>query len=181
MILRHIWSFSRNPEYAPYSTPSFSLRLKIVCASILWNFIIGIFVVLVVEAIFQGLNIDMGKHKTEDLFNRFSPVQAFFLMVVLAPTIEELIFRGPLVFFKRSSLFPLAFYLSCLVFGLVHLSNFENGSSMIWWAPLLVAPQIIMGFFLGFIRVRLGLIFAILMHMGHNGLLFLLISLIDFK
>jgi membrane protease YdiL (CAAX protease family) len=60
---------------------------------------------------------------------------------------------------------------------MVHLSNFEESSSLAPWALLLVAPQTLMGFFLGFLRVKLGLIYAILMHMSHNGLLFLLVAL----
>ncbi|MBT8284678.1 MAG: CPBP family intramembrane metalloprotease [Flavobacteriaceae bacterium] len=155
------------------------MRYKIVVSLIFWNLILGVGIVMIAEGLFQWLEIDMGKHKTEDLFLKYSYFQVFALMVLVAPILEEIIFRGPLVFFKRSSFFPMAFYLSCLIFGLVHLGNFEEGTSLLLWAPLLIAPQTLMGFFLGYLRVKLGLRYAILMHMSHNGILFLLISLID--
>ncbi|MBT8281781.1 MAG: CPBP family intramembrane metalloprotease [Muriicola sp.] len=179
MMLKRLWSFCRKPEYLPYRKLPLLLRLKIVASLVFWNLIIGIGIVLLVEGLFQWLEIDMGKHKTEDMFLKYTYLQVFAMMVLLAPLIEEFIFRGPLIFFKRSSFFPIAFYLSCLLFGLVHLSNFEEGASLLWWAPLLVAPQALMGVFLGFLRVKLGLRYAILMHMSHNGILFLLISLIE--
>ncbi|MEZ2414169.1 lysostaphin resistance A-like protein [Muriicola sp. E247] len=179
MILRHLWNFSLKPTYAPLRKVPSSLRLKMVVSLIFWNLIIGVGIVMIAEGIFQWLEIDMGKHKTEDLFLKYSYFQVLALMVFVAPILEELIFRGPLVLFKRSSFFPLAFYVSCLIFGLVHLGNFEEGASLLLWAPLLIAPQTLMGFFLGYLRVKLGLRYAILMHMSHNGILFCLISLID--
>lgn len=179
MMLRRLWSFCRKPEYVPYRNMPLTLRLKIVSSMVFWNFIVGVGIVMLAEGIFQWLEMDMGKHKTEDMFLKYSYFQVFALMVVVAPILEEFIFRGPLIFFKRSSFFPIAFYLSCLLFGLVHLSNFEESASLIWWAPLLVAPQALMGLFLGFLRAKLGLRYAILMHMSHNGILFLLIGLIE--
>lgn len=179
MILRHLWYFTLKPSYTPLRNAPSSLRLKILVSLVFWNLILGVGIVMIAEGLFQWLEINMGKHKTDDLFLKYSYFQVFVLMVLLAPILEEVIFRGPLVLFKRSSFFPLAFYLSCLLFGMVHLGNFEEGASLLWWAPLLIAPQALMGFFLGYLRVKLGLHYAILMHMSHNGILFLLISLID--
>jgi len=99
------------------------------------------------------------------------------MMVVLAPVLEEMIFRGPLGFFKTSPYFPFAFYCSFVLFGLIHLGNFEITPAVLLLSPLLVAPQTIMGVFLGYIRVRLGLSWAILLHASHNGILFLFVSM----
>jgi membrane protease YdiL (CAAX protease family) len=176
MMLRHLWSFVRRPVYSPYSKLPPVLRFRIVFGCVVWNLIIAIGLVILTEGLFLWLGIDAGKHKTEEMFLNFSLLQIFLLLVIVAPFTEELIFRGPLVFFKNSAYFPVAFYLSCLIFGLVHLGNFEEGSSLLLWAPLLVAPQLIMGFFLGYLRVKLGLGYAILMHLTHNGILYLVIS-----
>lgn len=181
MILKHLWSFSRKPEYLPYSRIPFVLRLKILLSLAVWNLLFSMAIVLFSEGLMQWFEIEVGSHKIEEFISKYSLQELFFLMVIMAPILEEVLFRGPLFFFRRSSYFPVVFYLSCIAFGLVHLGNFENASTLLPWAPFLVAPQILMGFFLGFLRVKLGLGYAILMHMGHNGLLFMLLSLTDFQ
>ena len=179
MILKHVWAFCAKPLYRPYTGITLALRMKIVAAAIAWNLILSIGIVIFAGALFLALDIDVGGHKTAEMFSKYTPMEILAIMVFLAPLLEECIFRAPLYLFKKSAFFPIAFYFSCVAFGMVHLSNFENGASLLLWAPLLVAPQIIMGFFLGFLRVKLGLFYAILMHAGHNGLLYLLTFLID--
>lgn len=179
MILKHVWAFSAKPVYRPYVGIPPALRLKTVASAIVWNLILSIVIVIIAEVLFTALEIDVGKHKTAEMFAKYSSLEIFVLMVLFAPLLEECLFRAPLYLFKRSSFFPFAFYLSCIAFGMVHLSNFENGSDLLLWAPFLVAPQTVMGFFLGFLRVKLGLSYAILMHAGHNGLLFLLTLFIE--
>lgn len=179
MILKHVWSFSRNPEYLPYPHMPTGLRLKILFSAVFWNLTLSLALVLIAEGLIQGMGVDIGRHKTEDLLSSYSLPEIFFLMVFLAPVLEEALFRGPLIFFRKYAWFPFIFYLSCLAFGMVHLGNFENADTLLPWAPLLVAPQTVMGFFLGYLRVRLGLRYAILMHACHNGFIFILLLLIE--
>ncbi|GGD38198.1 CPBP family intramembrane glutamic endopeptidase [Muriicola marianensis] len=179
MILKHLWSYSKSPKYDPYRAISTDLKIKVVLSAVGWNLLFGIGLAVVTEGVFHVLEVDMGKHRTVDMFSKYTLPQVFLMMVVLAPVIEEFLFRGPLIFFRRSSFFPWVFYLSCVIFGMVHLGNFEDSSNLLPWAPLLVAPQILMGFFLGFLRVKLGLVYAILMHACHNGVLFFLVSLTE--
>lgn len=175
-MLRHIWHFVRKPSYTSYSNISLQLKLKIFLNVLVWNFVLGIGLVLFFNVLATVLNIEIGDHKTEDLFEKYSTITIFFLMVLIAPVVEEFIFRGPLIFFRKTSYFPWVYYFSCLLFGLVHLGNFDNAKDLLWLTPFLIAPQTVMGFFLGFLRVRLGLHYAMLLHMCHNGILFLLIS-----
>jgi hypothetical protein len=175
-MLRHVWYFVRKPSYVAYSNTPLQLKLRVFLNVLVWNLAFGIGLALLINGLSHLLNIDIGDHKVEDLFQKYSTITIFFLMVIIAPFTEEFIFRGPLVFFKRSSFFKWAYYISCLLFGLVHIGNFDNANDILWLAPFLVAPQIVMGFFLGYLRVRLGLHYAILMHMAHNGILFLIIS-----
>lgn len=179
-MLRHIWQFVRKPSYTSYSNISLQLKLKIFLNVLVWNFVLGIGLVLLLHVLATLLNIEIGDHKTEDLFEKYSTITIFFLMVLIAPVVEEFIFRGPLIFFKKKSYFPWVYYSSCLLFGLVHLGNFDNAKDLLWLTPFLIAPQTVMGFFLGFLRVRLGLHYAMLLHMCHNGILFLLISSSEF-
>ncbi len=61
-------------------------------------------------------------------------------------------------------------YLSALIFGLIHLTNYSNLGNMLLLAPFLVAPQIIAGLNLGFLRMKYGFIWGYLGHVLHNAL-----------
>ncbi|MEQ8389058.1 MAG: CPBP family intramembrane glutamic endopeptidase [Alphaproteobacteria bacterium] len=65
-------------------------------------------------------------------------------------------------------------YASALVFGLVHLANFvfpEDQAVPAAIKLVLVTPQILMGLFLAYMRVRHGLVWSMLLHGSYNGLL----------
>lgn len=66
-------------------------------------------------------------------------------------------------------------YVSCFGFGLLHISNFrfpEFTTETLMLAPLLVLPQIISGFIFAFARMRLGMIWCIVLHAAMNFLAF---------
>lgn len=70
----------------------------------------------------------------------------------------------------RRRLFPFAFYGSALLFALIHLSNYEGGLS----SPIMlvaVLPQAIVGLLLGYVRMRFGILAAILFHAVYNSFL----------
>lgn len=56
-----------------------------------------------------------------------------------------------------------------MLFGLIHITNFEFSYTILLLSPILVAPQIILGFFIGFLRVRYGFVLGFLMHALHNA------------
>ena len=93
----------------------------------------------------------------------------FMVAVIAAPLLEELLFRAPITLFQNKKYFKIVFYTFALVFGFIHLSNFEITTNVLLLAPILVAPQIILGGYLGFIRVRFGLIWSILLHASYNA------------
>ena len=68
--------------------------------------------------------------------------------------------------------FPLLFWGSAVLFGLVHAFNWELGGRG-WRAvalvPLLVLPQTGLGLVLGAARVRLGYLGAVLLHASYNA------------
>ena len=71
--------------------------------------------------------------------------------------------------------FRSVFYISCFGFGLLHISNFrfpEFTTETLMLAPLLVLPQIISGFIFAFARMRLGMIWCIVLHAAMNFLAF---------
>jgi Type II CAAX prenyl endopeptidase Rce1-like len=73
-----------------------------------------------------------------------------------------------------SSHFKYVVYGSCLCFGLAHLENIRfstPAATAMLVAPLLTVPQILAGLILSFTRVRLGIIWSIVLHSANNLLL----------
>lgn len=60
--------------------------------------------------------------------------------------------------------FPLIFYFTAVVFGLVHLSNFKGLSIAEPFFIVFVASQIFGGLALGYLRIKYGLKWSILFH-----------------
>lgn len=84
-------------------------------------------------------------------------------VVVLAPIVEELIFRG-VIFSGFQRIYPsfLAIFFSALLFALFHLN------------PWQLLPTFFLGLLLGYVRLRSGsLLAAIFTHALHNGMVFL--------
>ena len=63
--------------------------------------------------------------------------------------------------------FPYAFWGSCIAFGLMHLANYQGGD-MGLLLPLIVLPQFLIGIVLGFVRMRYGLMCAMVFHGSYN-------------
>ena len=63
--------------------------------------------------------------------------------------------------------FPLLFWFSAFAFALVHIFNFDEGKW--WWLLPLVLPQFVLGSLAGYVRIRVGLWGAILLHALHNA------------
>ncbi len=176
-MLKHVWIFFKNPAYQAYHGAPWLYKKSIFLGLLKWNLILGIGLAVFTQLLAMAFGIDLGEHATDKLFSENSFFTILLIMVVVAPVLEEMIFRGPLGFFKTSPYFPFAFYCSFVLFGLIHLSNFEITPAVLWISPLLIAPQTLMGVFLGYIRVRLGLPWAILLHASYNGILFLFVSI----
>jgi membrane protease YdiL (CAAX protease family) len=84
-------------------------------------------------------------------------------VVILAPIVEELIFRG-IIFSGFQRIYPAfwAIFFSALLFALFHLNPWQLG------------PTFLLGLLLGFVRLRTGsLLVSIFTHALHNGMIFL--------
>jgi membrane protease YdiL (CAAX protease family) len=167
-------TYLKNPVLEKDSNTDFKYRIKKFCLIL----IICLLTVIAISPIFSIIEasnlINIEEHAMKDLMKRFSKPILFFLSVVFAPLLEELIFRAPLTLFKKKKSFKVAFYTFAIIFGLIHISNFKITENVLILAPLLLAPQIILGSFFGFIRVRFGLIWSIALHASYNGILLLL-------
>ena len=61
--------------------------------------------------------------------------------------------------------FKLFYWMSCCGFGLIHIANFVPLKLYVLWAyPFFVLPQLVLGFILGYIRIKDGFFWALLVH-----------------
>lgn len=161
-------AYLKNPVLEQDANTDIQYRLKkflhlLIISIITASLFSGVFILI--EEL--GL-IDLENHEVKKMFENFSAPMILFLTVIMAPLLEEVFFRAPLTLFKTKESFKILFYVFAVLFGLVHISNFEMSTNVLLLAPILIAPQTILGGFLGFIRVRFGLIWSILLHATYN-------------
>lgn len=73
--------------------------------------------------------------------------------------------------------FKYFFYGTSLGFGLIHLFNYSGNIYLILaFSFIIVGPQIVGGFILGFIRMNYGLFYSILFHMATNFFVIILMG-----
>jgi len=134
------------------------------------------------------LIIPLEQDNFDELLYNESPLKIFLLVAVLAPLVEETLFRFFLKY-KRNylfraidsisktekakhfwvSYFHFFFYFTALVFAIVHIGNYTNTGILFYLlSPLLVIPQFIIGISLGYIRLKLGFVWSILLHGLYN-------------
>jgi len=65
------------------------------------------------------------------------------------------------------SIFPYIFYITAMIFGYVHFTNF-TGEMKWFWIPFLIMPQFMMGLVMGYARLRFGMTANILLHAVNN-------------
>jgi len=102
------------------------------------------------------------------------PVYIFFLFVALIVQgyFKRIDMRRRLVFHRRS--FGYLFYYAAIIFGLTHLGNIKDLTLSDPAFPLFVSSQIFTGLSLGFIRIKYGLGYSMLLHGCFNFILVLL-------
>ncbi|WP_169630310.1 CPBP family intramembrane glutamic endopeptidase [Flavobacterium sp. ASW18X] len=161
---------------------STSFKKRILYSLLGWQLLFAISIGMFAGVLQKLLALDFGEHSVTKLLEEYSGLQLLLFAVVLAPILEEVIFRGPLYFFRKWSRFKYVFYLLSFLFGIMHMFNYQNYDDALWFAPLLVAPQLVTGIFLGYARIKLGLLYSIALHALFNGILvgpFLFIKLIQ--
>ncbi|MDG2193270.1 MAG: CPBP family intramembrane metalloprotease [Polaribacter sp.] len=166
-----IIQFIKNPTAEKDPNTNFNYRLskfgQVFAISLISSFALAILIgILVLSNL-----VSIEQHAMKDIMDSYSMPFVFFLAVVLAPILEESIFRAPLTLFKKQPSFKIALYTATLLFGFMHITNYEISLRILLFSPILVAPQIFLGFYLGFVRVRFGLLWAMALHACFNGLL----------
>ena len=74
-----------------------------------------------------------------------------------------------------SKVYGTFFYTVTFLFGLIHITNFTDfdyASAAVLLIPIIVAPQILGGSLMGYMRVKHGFFWGYFLHAGHNALFF---------
>lgn len=182
-MIQDLLIFLKKPVYKVYKDLNLNERFKYLFLLLVLALIISFSLALLIGMVENLFGLELGEHAINKLFDEYTSDFIFIMAVILAPVLEELLFRGPLYLFRNSRYFDAIFYLFALAFGFYHITNFEISPMIIYLSPLLVAPQIIIGLLLGYVRVRLGLPWSILMHALYNLVLIgplLLLKSLDF-
>lgn len=166
--------FLKTPVLVKDTNINLSYRFKKLFHLFIISIITAVILTPILSLIGETGLVNMDEHAMEELLNSMSKLTVFFLAVIIAPLFEELVFRAPLSLFKKPKTFKIIFYVFAITFGLVHITNFKLTTNVILLAPFLVAPQIILGTYLGFIRIRFGLLWSILLHATYNAFFMLI-------
>ncbi|POS01007.1 hypothetical protein Q361_11513 [Flavobacterium croceum DSM 17960] len=93
-----------------------------------------------------------------------------YLTIILLCISLTFIIKQRLITYLGLKYYGFIFYFSCLTFSMLHFNNFTDvlPKSYFWLLPILVLPQLAMGMFFGYARVRLGFFWGISMHACMN-------------
>lgn len=145
--------------------------------------------------------VEVENHQVNLLLELMPIGLVFFFTVIFIPFIEEIIFRLFLRFKRNyflqiiTSVFPqtkpsilsfwnnkfgFVFYFSAIVFALIHITNYNSNSTIIYLIPILVLPQFFIGLFIGYLRVRYNFMLGYLFHAIHNAI-FITVALLSIE
>ncbi|MBP9852556.1 MAG: prolyl-tRNA synthetase [Patescibacteria group bacterium] len=158
-----------------------ALKVRHFLKAVVWFVLyIGIYlaVLAVVTAIVPGFNAEQERDiGFNDLSSTKLLLAVFFVLVVLTPIVEEIMFRGFLYGGFRSRMpFWLAALLTSLLFGAVHLSS-ANDSAPVWVAA---CDTFVLSFVLCYAREKSGSLWPpIFIHGFKNAMAFVFLYLVQ--
>jgi membrane protease YdiL (CAAX protease family) len=191
-------SFLKNPIDEAGPELSIAQKFKSVISLLIIEIPLMAVLILLISGLETLGLVDPDNHKIMDMIKSYPVVLLLVLTVVIGPLIEELIFRLYLRYKDNYALrflisivsltgvrneqkaetffislwkkrYKFIFYFSAVIFGLIHISNFEFSYTILLLSPILVAPQIILGLIIGYSRVRNGFVSGLLLHSLHNA------------
>jgi membrane protease YdiL (CAAX protease family) len=168
---QNLIAYLKNPILEKDSNESLNYRFKIF----FYLLIISVITSVIVAPLFfviEELNlVKMDTHKFEEMFKGMGILKILLIAAIITPIIEELIFRAPITAFKKPKSFKQSFYTFSITFGIIHIFNFEITTNVLLLTPLLILPQLLVGTYFGYIRVRFGILWSMLLHGCYNGIL----------
>ena len=181
-------SFVKKPNDFQLKIPTkrkFSMVFSLLIIEIIFTLIIIYPILILTNKIIPLKNNDFIIPDTLDTL-----LVTFLLYVIVVPAIEELVLRYPLRYNKLFSklitpekwnrIFPFLVYFLATIFGFLHLTNYTNDSWKFYAiSPLIISTQLIAGFILSYIRVRLNMFYSLLYHGIWNALFGIVVSFVS--
>ncbi|MCP1994363.1 CPBP family intramembrane glutamic endopeptidase [Flavobacterium sp. HSC-61S13] len=190
VIFKEIIAFYKNPKDLRADDLSLKNNVRYILGVILIDLIFFALIAPMLHYIFTLELI------AEDISNIVYKQNTLFyniiISAVLVPLMEELIFRFPLRYNnfyryfvseqKWNYVFKILVYLLPLIFGVVHLSNYENINIFILIAlsPVLIGSQLVGGYLYTFLRVKFNFLSAVFCHISWNCILILIFIPINY-
>lgn len=183
--------FVKNPKALQDDDQTTSLKLKRLFSILAIDLPITAILATLIFGLEELGFVDTDNHMMNDLIESTPVIVILFLTVIIVPFIEELIFRLFLKWERNYLLqlfiaifpktketlfrfwrtyFGYVFYFSVIVFGFVHITNYEMGTIPLWTIPILVLPQLFAGIIIGYLRVRYNFMYGFFMHALHNAI-----------
>jgi membrane protease YdiL (CAAX protease family) len=193
-----LMAFLRNPKDEMGPELTIAQKFKILFSLVLLEIpLMGAFS-LIMMGLEELKLVDTEGHKVVELFKSLPVVVLIILTAIIIPFFEELIFRLYLRYKNNYLLhfiislvsltgarnekkaetvltslwkkkYTYIFYFSAILFGIVHITNYKLSYTILLLSPILIAPQILVGLFIGFLRVRYGFVWGFLLHALHNA------------
>jgi Type II CAAX prenyl endopeptidase Rce1-like len=117
---------------------------------------------------FASISIQQSGEEGLTLYNAWGIIVPLIMMVFI---IAKKSWQWTLRFW--ANYFPVIFFAATALFGLVHIFNYPLTPIHLLLAPLLAGPQIVVGLICGYVRVRLGFWWGVILHGLHNFIFFL--------
>lgn len=184
-ILQQFFSYVKKPQPFLNEPLTFQEKWKTVGWMLGLSFVL-VFCTMPLIAIVDSI-VPLNQNTMDKAIDNMGTFQFLALASLGAPILEEILFRLFLKY-KRNYIFigidsisngkaklfwykyfRFFFYLSAILFSLIHIDNYDNNSILFYLlAPIIVLPQLIAGFTFGYVRIKLGLLWSILIHGLYN-------------
>ncbi|WP_159467136.1 CPBP family intramembrane glutamic endopeptidase [Dyadobacter sp. 3J3] len=165
-LLLHFTAFFKKPNQPDYF--SLTIRQKLIdvgCYYLVIQF--GICAILLWYPVEIAEKLGF-YNKLEEINSNFSVPMIVFSAVVMAPVIEEGIFRLFLGFHRHKTYFNWLYYVSSVLFGWIHFFNYQFDESHYFFFPFITMTQTFSGLMLGYIRIMYGFWYGVLLHALFN-------------
>jgi len=167
-LLLAFFQFVKNPCNPIYPNSDSRHKLRDVCLYfLLIHFIISGIILWYPVALAEKIglfNTLTSKKQGEDIL--LTVISA----IIIAPLIEEWLFRFPLGENRNKPYFKWLYYGLSMLFGLVHIFIYNIDSTHIPYIPFITMTQTFSGFLFGYIRIVYGFGYGILLHSLFNTL-----------
>ncbi|TDE12521.1 CPBP family intramembrane glutamic endopeptidase [Dyadobacter psychrotolerans] len=160
-------NFIRNPNNPNYKLMSIRQKLLDVGVYYLFfSFVVCTYFGLII-LVLEELHV---VNELEHVYKNHNLWKRALGAIILAPILEEALFRFPIGRLRMKPWFRWLFYSSALIFGWIHFFNYQLVTSNYMFFPLITLPQTFFGFLLGYIRMLYGFWFAVMLHLLYNAL-----------